>query len=93
MAGLAHRHHLQLFGALQAQVEGELQHSGFLAVLLRQRDMHTLAQPVHLRAWGELQALVPQFQFQRVFDAANIADAHRQKRRFKAIIREVFRDP
>ena len=93
LAGLAHRHYLQLLGALQAQVEGELQHGGLLAVLRRQRHMHALAQPVDLGAWRELQPLVTQLQFQRVFNTPNITDAHRQKRWFKAVVGEVFGDP
>lgn len=54
--------------------------------------MHTLTQPIHLGARFELQALAAQFQLQRVFDATNIADTHRQKRRVKAVIGIVFGD-
>lgn len=40
----------------------------------------------------ELQALAAQLQLQGVFDATDIADAHRQKRRFEAVVREIFVD-
>jgi hypothetical protein len=43
-------------------------------------------------AWRKLQALAAQLQLQCVFDTANIADTHRQKRRLKAVIGEIFLD-
>lgn len=54
--------------------------------------MHALPQPIHLSARRERQTLAAQLQLQRVFDPANIADTHRQKRRFKAVIGKVLGD-
>lgn len=54
--------------------------------------MHTLPQPIHLGPRRKLQALGAHLQFQRIFDTANIADAHRQKRWVKLVIGKVFTD-
>lgn len=50
LAGLAHRQDLQLAGALQFQVEAEIQFGVLLRVQCRQHHVHALAQPADLTA-------------------------------------------
>ncbi|VVO42517.1 hypothetical protein PS712_06019 [Pseudomonas fluorescens] len=79
-------------GALQFQVETEGQFSDLLRVHYRQDHVDALAQPANLTAGNEVQALAVEFEFQRVFDAANVADTDGQKRLVELVIGEVFLD-
>ena len=91
-AALAHRQHLQRAGALQAQIKAERQFRGFAGVERWQRHPYPLAEPADLRTGNKVQALAVEFQFQGVFDAANVADADRKKRCIELVVDEVFLD-
>ncbi len=81
-----------MLGALQLEVKGKLQTLAVHAIHVGQRRMHAIGQQAIGAAGGKRQIAAIEAQLEVVLDAANVADADRQKSRFEAVVGEIFRD-
>src|SRR5690606_1187917 len=88
-----YRHHRELLGALQFEVEGELQRLSALIVQRRDRCMHAGAELIVGATRSEAQGLAVQAQLQVVADTADIADADREEGFFEAVETQLVAQP
>ena len=92
LAVAAHRHDVQPLAAEQRQVEGVLQALRLAPVDALQRCVHTAAEQADPATRLEVDAGTVEGQAQGILDAADVADAHRQERRFELVVLQVFFD-
>ena len=88
----AQRGNRQLRSALQLEVEGKIQALAIDAVQRRQGRMHATAEQAIGTAGGKGQLAAIETQLEVVLDTTNVADAHTEESRFKAVVTIVFAD-